>query len=90
MIYFSYRDADDERDQLLRIDAEDEMMVLKPGILPGDFGYPDLHVAHVRYLARENEHLIICVTDYPPDETWAKKLVERAEALLKNNSKEER
>ena len=89
MIYFSYRDADEIRDQLEQIDASDEMMVLRPAVLPGDYGYPDLHITHLRYRAGDQEALIVCVTEEVMSAERRQNIVERvADMMRENNSKE--
>jgi len=63
MIYFSYRDADGNRGELRRIAGSLEQLILKEGIMRGAFGYPDLHVTHVRCRAGDQEALVVCTTE---------------------------
>lgn len=39
-------------------------MVLREGIFPGAFGFPDMHVAHLTLTYAGRRTLIICQTDY--------------------------
>lgn len=52
--------------------------ILKPGILPGAYGFPDLYIQHLSFVYRGEEGLIIAQTERELDESDRARIVQGA------------
>lgn len=52
------------------------LKMLKQGVFPGEHGFPDLHIIHLRQDLPGGDHLIIvCLTDHATDEAERERIV---------------
>lgn len=63
MVYVSYRDADGKTGYRIE-DVKPGSHILKPGIFPGAFGKPDLHIVHLTPVIDGQKFTIVSVTEY--------------------------
>ncbi len=84
VIYLSYRDADGQKGYSVEKLNQGAWLV-RPGVLPGAFGYPALHAFHIQ--VQINLHVgprveiqpltlyVVAITDHPPTEDEKRQIV---------------
>jgi hypothetical protein len=84
-ILMSYRDSKaDGIDRVYeRHEAAPGLQMLKPGVFPGRFGLPDLHIIHMRReLATGDLLLLLSLTDHPLSEEERESIIAGAVEFL--------
>ena len=87
-IAISYRDAGGDKG-FQSVKLASDVQVLKPGVFPGAFGHPDLHIVHLRKEVRSLRHhgdvmlFVVCVTESDLSEADRETVLKDAEAFGK-------
>ncbi|MEH2320826.1 hypothetical protein [Nostoc sp.] len=89
MNYLTYHDLEKEDKHGFTAGEEsltEESLVVREMIVPGMFDYPDLYVRHINLAFREQQYLIISMTDYELDEAKKLEICAGAVKFLKSRS----
>lgn len=70
-IYLVYRDVSEKdragtqiKNGFERLPALPHASMIREGVLPGEFGFPDLHFTHISYRSHEPENLHLFIIAY--------------------------
>ncbi|MEH2374034.1 hypothetical protein [Nostoc sp.] len=89
MNYLTYHDLEKEDKHGFTAGEESltkESLVVREMIMPGMLGYPDLYVRHINLVFREQQYLIISMTDYELSEAKKLEICAGAVKFLKQRS----
>ncbi|MEH2310735.1 MAG: hypothetical protein V7K35_04740 [Nostoc sp.] len=89
MNYFTYHDLEKENKHGLTAGDEsltEESLVVREMIVPGMAGYSDMYVRHICLIFREQQYLIISMTDYELDEAKRLEICTGAAKFLKQRN----
>jgi hypothetical protein len=89
MNYLTYHDLEKENKHGFTAGEEsltEESLVVREMVISGMLGYTDMHIRHIHLTFREQQYLIISMTDYELDETKRLEICAGAVKFLKERS----